>query len=512
MNQSQANVTVKDEFCVELRPDPCAMIIFGASGDLTNRKLIPALYNLSKRSLLPEDFFVIGCARSQMNEDEFRKKACDSISEKIKDASKEDVEKFCQTFFYIRGDYNDHKLYSDIKDKLASLYGVFDFKTNHIFYMATPPNLYNDIVSSLSSEGLIDSCPHGIPCSRVVVEKPFGQDLESAKSLDRKLNESLTENQIYRIDHYLGKETVQNILMFRFANSIFEPVWNREYIDNVQITVAESIGVEHRAGYYDKAGALRDMFQNHMFQMLALVAMEAPSSFDADRVRNEKVALMRAIKHFSDESIVNSIVRGQYTSGEIDGHTVKGYREEEGVETGSLTETYVAAKFIIDNQRWKGVPFYLRSGKRLPKRVSEITINFKRLPHSIFDPIKPEDLSPNQLILNVQPDEGIELAIQAKHPGPKLCMSTLTMDFKYKDIFAEDLPDAYERLLLDCMLGDQMLFNRSDGMELSWALFTPVLERWESSKIKPYPYASGSWGPKEADDMIKRDGYSWREL
>lgn len=502
MEKSKINVMVRDEFCMEIKPDPCAMIIFGASGDLTHRKLIPALYQLSKRSLLPENFFVVGCARSEMSDEEFRKGACESISDRCNGATAEEVKEFTRRFYYIRGDYDDSSLYAQLKEKLVSLDGEIKTGGNHIFYLATPPGLHGKIVAKLGESSLAYECESGHPCSRVVVEKPFGSDLESARALDHEMHEVLAERQVYRIDHYLGKETVQNILMLRFANSIFEPVWNQQHIDNVQITVAEEIGLEHRAGYYDKAGALRDMFQNHMIQMLSLVAMEPPSSFDADRVRDEKIKLMRAIEPFPLNDLDHWMVRGQY----------EGYRQEDGVDLNSNTETFVAAKFLVDNWRWRGVPFYLRAGKRMKRRVSEIAITFKRLPHSMFAPIKPEDLSPNQLVLNVQPDDGMALTIQAKHPGPKLCMSALTMDFKYRELFGEDLPDAYERLLLDCMLGDQTLFNRSDGMELAWELITPVLKKWAAEEKQPATYPVGGWGPTASDELIGGDGRAWRAL
>jgi glucose-6-phosphate 1-dehydrogenase len=501
MERSKINVTVRDEFCIEQKPLGCGMIIFGASGDLAGRKLVPALFNLFSRGLLPDSFFVIGCARSEMDDAEFRKRACESITSGCGEGPLQRVDEFVAKFYYVQGGYDSESLYASLAERLKELKGVFGTEGNCIFYLATPPSLYGTIVSRLGASGLMRECAGG-PCPRVVVEKPFGRDLESARSLDRELHRVLSERQIYRIDHYLGKETVQNILMFRFANSIFEPIWNRQYIDHVQITVAESMGVEHRAGYYDRAGALRDMFQNHMLQMLALVAMEPPDSFEADRVRDEKVKLMRSISPFDSDDI-GRVVRGQYA----------GYGDEEGVLPESRTETFVAARFDVDNWRWRGVPFYMRSGKRMPARVSEIAIAFKKLPHSMFKPITSDDLTPNQLVLNVQPDEGMSLTIQAKHPGPKLCMSTLTMDFKYRELFGEDIPEAYERLLLDCMLGDQMLFNRQDGMEVQWSLIEPVLKGWEGDPSSgPEEYPEGSWGPPSSEALLARDGRRWREV
>jgi glucose-6-phosphate 1-dehydrogenase len=347
----------------------------------------------------------------------------------------------------------------------------------------------------------------------VVVEKPFGRDLESAMDLDRSLRAVLSEKQIYRIDHYLGKETVQNILLFRFANSIFEPIWNRRYVDHIQITVAESIGVEHRAGYFEQAGLLRDMFQNHMLQMLSLATMEPPISFDGDRVRDEKVKLLRSIRPFLSEDPDTRVIRGQYTAGEVDGSGVPGYREEKGVSPESIVETFVAAKVCLDNWRWQGVPIYLRAGKRMAKKASRIAVQFKSVPHSMFKPLEPGDLSPNVLMFNVQPEEGILLGIQAKRPGPKLCMDTLHMHFHYKDVITGQLPDAYERLLLDCMLGDQTLFIRHDDMEVSWSLITPLLREWEKPEsVTAHPlhrYAAGSWGPQASCELPQQGGRSW---
>lgn len=508
MNEQPIKITTRDEFCIEEKPGPCTLIIFGASGDLTHRKLVPALYNLHKRKLLPHDFHVIGCARSDLGDEGFRQKVCDAIHARCNGSTKEAEKEFVGRFYYIHGSYDDSVIY----EALGKRFGELGTSGSRIFYLATPPALYGSIVEHLKDAGLIDVCEEESPCARIVVEKPFGRDLQSARTLNDQLKNVLDERQIYRIDHYLGKETVQNIMMFRFANTIFEPIWNRQYIDHVQITAAESIGVEHRAGYYDKAGALRDMFQNHMLQMMSLVAMEPPTSFDPDRIRDEKTKLLSAIQPFPTDDMDAWIIRGQYGEGVIDDNKVPGYRSEEGVDPESRTETYVAAKLLVDNWRWQDVPFYLRAGKRLPKRISEIAVTFKGVPHSLFQPLTEADLTPNTLVLNVQPNEGMGLTIQAKHPGPKLCMSTLTMDFKYADIFHEDLPDAYERLLLDCMLGDQTLFYRQDGMELAWELLTPVLEKWEQDGKQPFSYAAGTEGPSEANELLAQDGRVWRNL
>ena len=510
-------IKIRGTFCIEEIPRPTGFIIFGASGDLTARKLIPSLFGLFEKNLLPSNFYIIGAARSALNDESFRQKMLNSIIEKNKSDYISNVKLFLEKCHYISGDYDDPSLYKTLKQKLEALDKKAKTKMSHVFYLATPPTVYRKIISHLGLAKLTKENTKLVENVRVVVEKPYGHDLQSAMELDKTLKNVLNERQIYRIDHYLGKETVQNILLFRFANSIFEPIWNRNYIEDIQITVAESIGIEHRAGYYEKAGLLRDMFQNHMLQMLSLVAMEPPISFDADRVRDEKVKLLRAIRPFDREMIKKDIIRAQYDRGIINGREVPAYREEEGVKPDSNIETFVAAKIMIDNWRWNGVPFYLRAGKRLAKKVSKIVIRFKRVPHSMFRPLTPDDLEPNVLMFHVQPDEGISLRILAKHPGPKLCMDSLEMDFQYSDIVKGELPEAYERLLLDCMLGDQTLFIRDDDMEVSWSLFTPILKTWEkdldgkeSSPLLFYP--AGSWGPEKSEEILKRDGREWIKI
>jgi len=487
--------------CVEERPGPCSLVIFGASGDLARRKLIPALFNLYKRDLLPRKFNVVGFARSHMTDVEFRKRACEAIGESCEGAP-ESIERFAAGFHYVRGGYEDASSYGLLAKKLSGFGARQEGGGCHVFYLAIPPKLAPDVVSRLAAAGLVTECTEGEACARVIVEKPFGYDLESARALDQRLSEFLKESQIYRIDHYVGKETVQNMLVFRFANAIFEPVWNRDFIDHFEITTAESIGIEGRAGYFDEAGALRDVFQNHLLQMMATVAMEPPSRFDAVSVRSEKVKLLGAIRHADPADPCAGVVRGQYA----------GYVDEPGVRAGSQTETYVAARLSVDNDRWRGVPFFLRTGKKLARRVSEIAISFKRVPGSMFAPFIAEGVYPNVLVFNVQPEEGISLSIQAKTPGPKLCMDTLSMDFRYGDLKL-DLPDAYERLILDCMQGDQMLFIRSDALELSWSLVDPIRKAWDAGRGCPlFVYEPGTSGPPSALDLMEKDGGRWREI
>jgi len=509
MQSFRPSIADEDIVCAELTAPPAAMIVFGASGDLVSRKLLPSLAQISQRKLLNDRFFLLGTGRKDLSDDKFRQIARQAIKEKCRDISAKDADLFAEKLYFVSGNYDDTSLYESLKTRLTQLDDKHKVGGDYIFYLAVPPFLYTQIVERLGSTGL--SCPREAEIKhppRLVVEKPFGRDLESALKLDNQIHRCFEESQIYRIDHYLGKETVQNILMFRFANVIFEPLWNRNYIDHIQITIAESLGIEHRASYYDKAGALRDMFQSHMLQMLALAAMEPPKSFKADSIRDEKVKALQSIRSVSLENII----RGQYGPGVIDGRQVAGYRDEEGVAPDSRTETFVAAKLFIDNRRWKGVPFYLRTGKRLAHKDTEIAITFKKVPHSMFVSSGLPDMPSNVLVLQIQPEEGISLSFQAKRPGSKICMSTLNMNFDYRSIFGVGMPEAYQRLLLDCMVGDQTLFTRADDVQVTWRLLTPILQAWQEQDWAPYEYPAGSESFPAADKLIQSDNLKWRKL
>jgi glucose-6-phosphate 1-dehydrogenase len=489
------------------------MVVFGASGDLTSRKLIPSLFELAKRGLLSDQFYLLGTGRKKLSDEKFHQIALRAMRQPFSGAAENKARQFINKLYYTSGDYDLASFYKNIKERIVELNTKYKTSDNLVFYLAVPPILYATIVEHVSSSGL--SCPKDSARARktrLVIEKPFGRDLKSAAELNKMVHKCFDEAQIYRIDHYMGKETVQNILMFRFANAIFEPVWNRDYIDHIQITIAESLGVEHRGGYYDKTGALRDIFQNHMLQMLSLVAMEPPASFEADRIRDEKVKLLRSVRPFVLKQQLVNLVRGQYGPGTVDGKKVVGYRDEPGVSPDSKTETFVAAKLFIDNWRWKDVPFYLRTGKRLCKKDTEIAIFFRKVPHSMFASMGLADIPPNVLILQIQPEEGISLSFQAKRAGSKICMSTLNMNFSYKSVFGVEMPEAYQRLLLDCMLGDQTLFDRYDSVELSWRLITAVLDAWQNEDSAPWPYAAGSESFAQADALIESDGRAWRNL
>ncbi|UCE49771.1 MAG: glucose-6-phosphate dehydrogenase [Phycisphaerales bacterium] len=513
MQQIEPSVSKREMLCAETAAGPNALIVFGASGDLVHRKLLASIFGLYVNDLLGERFYILGCGRKKFSDEQFRGKAEQSVRAISDAVSTSDLDAFTSRLYYLDGDYGDLGLYRRIKEKLAELDPKHDVHESRVFYLSVPPFLYTTIVERLGAVGL--ACSDGRESdlqTRLVVEKPFGKDLESAVELNDSLSRCFKESQIYRIDHYLGKETVQNILMLRFANTIYEPIWNRNYVDNVQITIAETVGVEHRAGYYDSAGALRDMFQNHMLQMLTLVAMEPPISFEADYIRDEKVKLLRSIRPFDLERLDDFWVRGQYGPGTINGTDVKGYLNESGVEPDSKTETFVAAKLFIDNWRWQDVPFYLRTGKRLAAKDTEIAITFKQVPYSMFSSVGLDELPANVLVLRIQPEEGISLSFQAKRPGSKICMSTLNMNFSYKSIFSAEMPEAYQRLLLDCMVGDQTLFTRQDDVEVSWGLLTPILHAWEQAESRPHRYAAGCESFDRADRLIAADGRQWRPL
>ncbi len=513
MQKIKPSVSKRDILCAEATAGPSSLVVFGASGDLTQRKLLVNVFKLFSKGLLDKRFYVLGCGRKKLSDEDFRGRAEQSIRDNSNFLSPDDLDAFTSRLYYLDGDYNDPDFYRRIKTKLAELDEKHNVHESLVLYLSVPPFLYATIVENLGSAGL--ACPKELGAKRqirLVVEKPFGRDLQSAVELNNRISHCFGESQIYRIDHYLGKETVQNILMLRFANTIFEPIWNRNYIDHVQITIAETVGVEHRAGYYDSAGALRDMFQNHMLQMLTLVAMEAPISFEADYVRDEKVKLLRSIRPFDGAELNDSWVAGQYGPGRINGKEVKGYLEETGVRPDSGTETFAAAKLFIDNWRWQDVPFYLRTGKRLAAKDTEIAITFKEVPCSLFASVGLDELPPNVLVLQIQPKEGISLSFEAKRPGSKICMSTLDMNFSYESVFSAEMPEAYQRLLLDCMVGDQTLFTRQDDVEVSWQLMSPILQAWEQDKSEPCKYVAGGESFAEADRLIEADGRKWRKL
>ncbi|HEY7351639.1 MAG TPA: glucose-6-phosphate dehydrogenase [Terriglobales bacterium] len=493
--------------------DPCIMVIFGAAGDLTCRKLIPALYNLAKAQLLSREFAILGVSHNNMSDEEFRKKLGDDIKHYAGDDIDSDVwEWLTQRLYYKTAEFDDKNLYSNLKTNLEKLDKEHSTHGNYFFYLATAPKFFGPIVEQLAGAGLMDESSNH-HWRRVIVEKPFGHDLESARALNQKLLSCASESQIYRIDHYLGKETVQNILAFRFANGIFEPIWNRRYIDHVQITVAETVGVESRGSYYDTAGALRDMVPNHIMQLISLTAMEPPISFRPDAVRDEQAKILHAIQPLTSEEVLSRTVRGQYGPGVEDSHRVPGYRQEEDVPPDSKTETFVAMKLAIDNWRWADVPFYLRTGKRLAAQTTEILIQFRRAPFVLFRETAVENLMPNQLVLHIQPQEGISLQFAAKVPGPIMRLGAVDMNFNYADYFGTQPSTGYERLLHDCMIGDATLFQRADMVEAGWCVVSPLLDVWKALPPRSFPnYPSGSWGPKDADELLERDGRHWRNF
>ncbi len=493
-----------DPIVRECAPDPCTVVIFGARGDLTRRKLVPALHNVMVDGALPDRFAVLGLSRVSISADAFRKEMHESTGEfsRRKPLDNRAWDRFAAALEYVSGEFEDPQAYTKLKEKLAAIDGKRGTRGNRIFYLATPPRFFPVIVQNLQKAGLIYKAAEQGPWSRVIIEKPFGRDLASARELNSIIREVLDESQTFRIDHYLGKETVQNILVFRFGNSIFEPIWNRKYIDHVQITAAESIGVEGRGRFYDPTGVLRDIVQNHLLQVLALCAMEPPVSFKADDIRDEKVQVFRSLRRIAGPNVARDVIRGQY----------RGYREEEGVAPDSRTPTYVAMRVMIDNWRWQGVPFYVRAGKGLAQRVTEVAVHFQSIPLCLFGTEEACQVAdPNVLTLRIQPEEGISLRFVSKIPGDDLSVSNVLMNMTYAGAFHKPLSEAYERLLLDCMRGDATLFARRDGVEEAWKFITPILEASESGAALPI-YERGTDGPAEAEQLLARDGHRWRPL
>jgi len=489
--------------------DPCTITIFGASGDLARRKLIPALYGLAAQNCLARRFAIVGFARTPMTDEAFQESAIDSVK-KFADTNtgQEECKEFAHALAYVSGEYNHADAFEKLKLRLEDLDREHNLNGNRLFYLATPPDIYPVVIEQLDKAGLAKSA-NGKSWVRIIIEKPYGRDLASAQQLNRNVLKSFEESQVYRIDHYLGKDTVQNLLVLRFGNGIFEPLWNRNYVDHVQITAAETLGVEQRAAFYETAGATRDMIQSHVLQLTSLVAMEPPAAFDATAVRNEKIKVLQSIRPFTDETIATDVVRGQYGPGTGAGDSpLAGYRNEPKVAKNSATETFAAAKLQIDNWRWAGVPFYLRTGKRLPSRETEIAIQFRRAPHLVF---RGEDLAPNTLVLNVQPDEGISISFHAKLPGQAMKLKNVTMDFSYQKEFGGGERSAYATLINDCMRGDATLFDRADGVEAAWALVNPILEWFQDHKPAFPNYAADTWGPREANELLERDGRHWRK-
>ncbi|MEY2477095.1 MAG: glucose-6-phosphate 1-dehydrogenase [Actinomycetota bacterium] len=488
----------------ERRAPPCVLVVFGASGDLTSRKLMPALAELAMNRQLPSAFSVIGVARTEMSDDDFR----DRMREAAPDTNPA-WESLVAGFRYVAGDYGEPETFDRLEQVIDEVDQERGIGGNRVYYLATVPTVFAAVAAQLGDHGMAKATDDDA-FVRIVIEKPFGHDLESALALDSALHQVFDEDQIYRIDHYLGKETVQNVLALRFANSIFEPTWNRRYIDSVQITVAESLGVGHRGGFYEQAGAMRDIVQNHVLQVLALTLMEPPASIDAQGIRDEKVKALRAVDVFTPEEVHTEVVRGQYADGWVEGEHVPAYRDEEDVAHDSTTETYLAMRLHVDNWRWAGVPIYIRTGKRLPKRVTEVAIVYQGVPHLPFKAADSRGLQPNALVLRIQPDEGISLRFGAKVPGQAFKVRSVAMDFSYGAAFLEEAPDAYERLLLDVMVGDPTLFIRTDEVEQAWRIVDPILTAWATDEAPLAFYPAGTWGPKEADQMIERDGRQWR--
>jgi glucose-6-phosphate 1-dehydrogenase len=476
------------------QPDPCIVVIFGASGDLTSRKLFPALHNLQVEELTPKNTTIVGTSRSTY--EDFAAEMRGAVKEHSRLSPGEGWDEFAGDIHYVPGDVTNDDLWSELKQKLEAIDAERDTKGNRLWYLATHPRFFDDIAEGLGKSGLLDSGGW----QRLVVEKPFGSDLASARDLNTTLSRFFSEDQIFRIDHYLGKETVQNLLVFRFANAIFEPVWNRRYIDHVQITVAESDGVGDRGSFYEQTGALRDVGQNHLLQLLSLIAMEPPVAWDADAIRNEKVQVLKAVRRWTPADCETVVTRGQYSS----------YRKEADVDAKSSTETFVAMKLVVDNWRWAGVPFYLRTGKGLPAKATEVAIHFQAVPHLLFNKTAVEEIDPNVLVIRVQPEEGISLTFGTKVPGPEVNVKTVDMEFDYESDFGSGTPEAYERLLLDAMTGEATLFTRSDEIEQAWEIVDPILEFWKRGG-RPTTYDEGEWGPTSATELLAADDREWRD-
>jgi glucose-6-phosphate 1-dehydrogenase len=509
---SLENNPLQDPLRFARRIPPCAIVIFGASGDLSKRKLLPSLYRLFYERRISPNFAVVGSSRTPMTDDQFREKMKESVSKFLEDSPfDEDVWKsFAQCLFYVTGDLTNPPSYDDLRDKLDGIEKSHQTGGNVLFYLSTQPSHYADAIKELGAHNL----NKGNGWRRVIIEKPFGHDLTSARKLNEEIHQVFDESNIYRIDHYLGKETVQNILAFRFGNGIFEPLWNRRYVDHVQITAAESIGVEGRGGYYQEAGALRDMIQNHLSQVMATVAMEPPTVFDAENVRDERAKLLRAVRVMKPEDVSKYAVAGQYGPAKVGGQDLVGFREEPSVDPQAQTDTYAAVTFFIDNWRWAGVPFYIRTGKRMPKRVTDIAIQFDAPPLGLFNQETKagvvKEARPNLLVLRIQPEEGISLRFLSKSPGSGMRVRPVSMDFNYGSSFGERTPTAYETLLVDAMAGDPTLYTRQDMVDASWQIVQPVLDEWAKTKFDFPNYASGSWGPKASDEMLARQGHVWR--
>ena len=501
---------LQDEFNPTDRPTgPCVLVVFGAAGDLTKRKLVPALYNLVKENLLSSNFAVVGVSVDDLDGENFRREVTQFLDHE--DHGSDSWRWFTERLYYERGDFGDENTYTSLVKRLCAVDAQYGTEQNYLFYLATAPKFFAEIVERLGDHGLARE--EGGHWRRIIIEKPFGHDLESAKTLNSQIQRVLAEHQIYRIDHYLGKETVQNLLVFRFSNSIFEPLWNDRYVDHVQITNAETVGVERRGGYFDNVGTMRDMVPNHIMQLISLTAMEPPASFKSEAVRDEQAKVLHAIKPFHPDDVLYQTVRGQYGAGTIGGESVPAYRNEPGVSPESRTETFVAMKLAIDNWRWAGIPFYVRTGKRLAERHTEITIQFKKTPLQIFQDTPSHKLRTNQLVIQIQPEEGMMLSFGAKIPGSTVRVGSVDMSCEYAKYFKAEPKTGYEVLLYDCMIGDATLFQRADMVEAGWSVVDPVLDVWRAVSPRKFPnYAAGTWGPKESDDLLERDGRKWRKI